>query len=91
MGVVGSSSGHFMDRWFIFLVGGDGDYLRVSRGGWRYILVGWGWIDISYGLVGVVRGIFWMGGGGWTFLMGGQGWAEVYFGWVWVSGGGHSF
>ena len=36
----------------------------VVRGGWRYILDGWGYADIFYGCVGVCGGIFWVRGDG---------------------------
>ena len=50
-------------------------WVGVSGGDWRYILSGWGWVDIFYGWVGVGGGTFWVDGGVWTYLsVGGDGW-----------------
>ena len=43
------------------------------RGGWRYILAGWGCL-------------FWLCRSRWTFLIGGWGLLKVYFGWVGLFG-----
>ena len=40
-----------------------GHFLWVGGGEWRYILGGWGWVDIFYGWVGVGGHFLWVSGG----------------------------
>ena len=67
----------------------------VGGGVWRYILVGWVWVDIFYGLARMVGGIFWVIGARWRYILcewtifiGGWEWVEVYLGrWIFFMGG----
>ena len=56
--------------------------VKMGGGRLRYILGGWGWMNIFYGWVGEGGGIFWEDGGGRTFLwVGGGGWRYILGGW----------
>ena len=51
----------------------SGYFSWLGGGGWRFILGKWGWLDVSYGLMGWVRmglSLFWVGASGWICFMG---------------------
>ena len=62
-------------------MGVGGRFLWVGRGEWRYILGRWWWMDMFYGWVEVVEGIFghflWVDGGEWRYILGKWKWVGV--------------